>query len=149
MTPRGTILIADDDLGIREVLQVILQPLYDVHTTANGEEALRIIQSQKIDVVTLDLKMLGLSGIQVLQEIKKIKEDIEVIIITGYGTLPNAQEAIRYGAVDFISKPFKIADIRAVVDKAFERRNYNLKIKALMQKIEDIRASRKREDGKV
>jgi len=72
-----------------------------------------------------------------------------VIIITSYGTLPNAQEAIRYGAVDFISKPFKIADIRAVVDKAFERRNYNLKIKALMQKIEDIRASRKREDGKV
>jgi DNA-binding NtrC family response regulator len=147
MAPRGTILIVDDEVGPRESLRMILKPLYEIQTAADGQEALRIIQSQKIDLVTLDLRMPGLSGIQVLQELKKIKSDLEVIIVTGYGTLPNAQEAIRYGAGDFISKPFNVADIISIVSKSFERRSYNLKIKGLIQQIKDLRSSEEGEDG--
>jgi DNA-binding NtrC family response regulator len=66
---------------------------------------------------------------------------VEVIVITGYGTLNNAQEAIRFGAGDFISKPFNVADIIAIVSKSFERRNYNLKIKNLIQQIKGLRTS--------
>jgi len=86
--------------------------------------------------------MPGLSGIEVLQEIKKLKPDIEVLIVTAYGTLSNVQEAIRLGARDFISKPFNVADIMAVVTKAFEQRGYNLKIKGLIQQIQDLRSFR-------
>ena len=120
---------------------MILKPMYDVHTVENGQEAINFISQKKVDLVTLDLKMPGLSGIEVLQEIKKLQPDIEIIIVTGYGTLSNAQEAIRFGAGDFISKPFNVADIIAIVSKAFERRSYNLKIKGLIQQVQGLRSS--------
>ena len=141
MAQKGSILIVDDEVGPRESLRMILKPIYDIYTAANGDEALQVIQKEKIDLVTLDLRMPGLSGIDVLREIKKIRADVEVIVITGYGTLTNAQEAIRYGAGDFISKPFNVADIIAIVSKSFERRNYNLKIKNLIQQIKGLRSS--------
>ncbi|MGB9700564.1 MAG: response regulator [Thermodesulfobacteriota bacterium] len=137
---RGTILIVDDEAGPRESLRMILKPIYNIFTASNGKEALEIIQKENIDLVTLDLNMPGLSGIEVLKEIKKIKSDVEVIIVTGYGTLKNAQEVIRYGAGDFISKPFNVADIVAIVSKSFERRNYNLKINNLIQQIKGLKS---------
>jgi DNA-binding NtrC family response regulator len=141
MISNGSILIVDDEAGPRESLRMILKPIYDVHTVENGQEAINFISQNKVALVTLDLRMPGLSGIEVLQEIKKLQPDIEVIIVTGYGTLSNAQEAIRFGAGDFISKPFNVADIIAIVGKAFERRSYNLKIKGLIQQIQGLRSS--------
>lgn len=141
MAQKGTILIVDDEVGPRESLRMILKPIYEIHTAVDGEEALQFIRNENIDLVTLDLRMPGLSGIEVLREIKKIRPDVEVIVITGYGTLTNAQEAIRFGAGDFISKPFNVADIIAIISKSFERRNYNMKIKSLIQQIKDLRSS--------
>jgi DNA-binding NtrC family response regulator len=140
MGQKGSILIVDDEVGPRESLRMILKPIYEIYTAVNGDEALQVVSKENIDLVTLDLRMPGLSGIDVLREIKKIKADVEVIVITGYGTLTNAQEAIRYGAGDFISKPFNVADIIAIISKSFERRNYNLKIKNLIQQIKDLRS---------
>jgi DNA-binding NtrC family response regulator len=139
MAQQGSILIVDDEAGPRESLRMILKPVYKIYTAANGKEALALIQKENIDLVTLDLNLPGLSGIDVLKEIKKIRSDVEVIIITGYGTLKNAQEVIRYGAGDFISKPFNVADIISIISKSFERRNYNLKINNLIQQIKGLR----------
>jgi response regulator RpfG family c-di-GMP phosphodiesterase len=139
MGTQGTILVVDDEVGPRESLRMILKPTYEVYTAANGQEALQFIRREKIDLVTLDLKMPGISGIDVLKEINKLNADIEVVIITGYGTLTNAVEAIRYGAVDFISKPFNVAEIISIVSKSVERRNFNLKIKDLINKIKGLR----------
>jgi response regulator RpfG family c-di-GMP phosphodiesterase len=141
MGNQGSILVVDDEVGPRESLRMILKPIYEVYTASNGHEALQFISREKIDLVTLDLKMPGISGIDVLKEIKKLHSDIEVIIITGYGTLTNAVEAIRYGAVDFISKPFNVAEIISIVSKTVERRNFNLKIKDLIHKIKGLRLS--------
>ena len=138
---KGTILVVDDEVGPRESLRMILKPLYEVHTASGGEEALRFIENKDIDVVTLDLSMPGLSGIDVLKEIKKLRPNTEVIVITGYGTLNNAQEAIRFGAGDFISKPFNVADVISIVGKSFERRSFNLKIKSLVERIQSLRSS--------
>jgi len=135
MAQMGSILVVDDELGPRESLRMILKPIYEVHTAANGQEALQFIDREKIDLVTLDLKMPGIPGLDVLREIKKHQEDIEVIIVTGYGTLAIAMEAIRCGAVDFISKPFDVADIVAVVSKSIERRNLRQQVKDLSEKI--------------
>ena len=141
MNSIGSILIVDDEVGPRESLRMILKPMYDVHTVENGQEALNFISQEKVDLVTLDLNMPGLSGIDVLQEIKKLQPDIEVMIITGYGTLDNAREAIGLGAGDFISKPFNVADVIAIVSKVFERRSYNLKVKNLIQQLKALRSS--------
>ena len=139
MAEKGTVLIVDDEVGPRESLRLILKPIYEIHTAADGDEALRCIQDKDIDVVTLDLKMPGMSGFEVLRGIKKLKADIEVIIVTGYGTLKNAQEAIHHGAGDFISKPFNIPDIISIVNKSFMRRRYNLQINNLVQQIKGLK----------
>ena len=138
MTDMGSILIVDDEIGPRESLRMILKPNYEVHTAANGYEALNFIGREKVDLVTLDLKMPGIPGMDVLREIRKLNNNIEVIIITGYGTLANAIEAIRFGAVDFISKPFNVTEIISIVGKSVERKDFSLKIKNLIQKIKDF-----------
>jgi len=125
MAQKGSILVVDDEMGIRELLQTILNPFCEVHTVVDGQEALKFIEKEQVDLVTLDLKMPGISGMDVLREIKKIKNDIEVIIITGYGTITDIVDAIRYGAVDFIPKPFDLAEIISIVRRSFERRGYN------------------------
>ena len=108
---------------------MILKPNYQVHTATDGREALQSIQKDKIDLVALDLKMPGLSGIDVLQQIKKNDPDIEVIVITAHGTPQNVQDASRYGAGDFISKPFNVPDLISSINKSLERRNHNLRLK--------------------
>jgi putative two-component system response regulator len=138
---REAILVVDDEAGSRESLRMILKPFYEVHTASDGQEALRLIQNRDVDVVTLDLNMPRLSGIEVLKEIKKLKPETEVIVITGYGTLNNAQEAIHFGAGNFISKPFNVADVISMVGKSFERRKFNLKIKTLVDRIQGLRST--------
>jgi DNA-binding NtrC family response regulator len=126
-----TILIVEDEAGPRESLRMILKPFYQLYTAANGADALHLFQSHDISLVTLDLNMPGLSGIDVLKELKKMKPDVEVIIITAMTTLPNAQKGMRFGASDFISKPFHVSEVLTIVQKSIERRNNNLKIKDL------------------
>jgi DNA-binding NtrC family response regulator len=129
MAQKRSILIVDDELGVRESLRMILKTRYDVHTAADGKEALRCIENDKIDLVTLDLKMPGLSGMDVLREIKKKNVDIEVVVISAYGTPQNLREATRYGAGDFITKPFNARDLINLLSKSLERRSDNLRLK--------------------
>jgi putative nucleotidyltransferase with HDIG domain len=134
MSAKGSVLVVDDEFGPRESLRMILKPIYQVHAVDNGQDALDFICRENVDLVTLDLRMPGLSGIDVLREIKKIRTDTEVVVITGYGTMNTAVEAFRMGAVDFIFKPFNVAEIISIVKKSVERRNFNLAIKNLLQR---------------
>jgi DNA-binding NtrC family response regulator len=124
-----TILIVEDEAGPRESLRMILKPFYQLYTASNGADALHLIQSHDISLVTLDLNMPGLSGIDVLKELMRMKPDVEVIIITAMTTLPNAQKGMRFGASDFISKPFHVSEVLTIVQKSIERRNNNLQTK--------------------
>jgi len=123
MEQKTSVLIVDDELGPREALRMILKPFFDVSTAANGKEALDHIQKEKVDLITLDIKMPGLSGIDVLRELRKLGSDAAVVMITGHGTLTNIHDAIRYGAVDFVSKPFNVSDIVAIAQRSVAQRN--------------------------
>lgn len=138
MQNKETILVVDDELGPRESLRVILSPLYDVHTAATGEEALRFIYDNHIDLVLLDLNMPGRSGFGILKAIKDFRPDVEVIVITSFTSLENAKEAIRLRAEDFIPKPFDVADLMAIVAKTFEKRRDNLNVKHLTEQIKSL-----------
>jgi putative two-component system response regulator len=127
------ILIADDEIGPRESLRMILKPNYNVFTVENGYAAIQMVKQVEPDIMTLDLKMPGLSGIDALKEIREIAPDLIVIIITGYGTLQSAIEAIRYGVFDYISKPFNVPEIIAIIDKSVQRKRLNLKIKEFLR----------------
>jgi DNA-binding NtrC family response regulator len=117
MRSKQSILIVDDELGVRESLRMILKPYYEIYTAPNGEAALNIIRERKIHLITLDLKMPKLSGIETLREIRKIDGEVPVIITTGYGTQKDEREALFYGVRDFISKPFNTGKIISVIDE--------------------------------
>jgi signal transduction histidine kinase len=117
------ILVVDDEMGPRESLKMILNPYYSVFTADRGAQAVEMLKQHPIDLVTLDLKMPGFSGINVLEKVKQHDPDIEAIIITGYGSLDTAIEGLRLGAFDYISKPFDVNHILALVRRGLERRN--------------------------
>jgi putative two-component system response regulator len=131
------ILIVDDEIGPRESLRMILKPNYNVFTVENGYAAIQMVKQIEPDIITLDLKMPGLSGIDALKEIREIAPDVIVIIITGYGTLQSAIEAIRYGVFDYISKPFNVPEIMGIIDKSVQRERLNLKIKEFLKNFLD------------
>ena len=131
-TNASNILIVDDEIGPRESLRMVLKPNYNVYTVENGYAAIQMIQQVEMDVLTLDLKMPGMNGIDTLKEIRMLSPDVMVIIITGYGTLKTAIEAIRYGVFDYIPKPFNVPEILAIIDKSIQRRKLNLKVKEVL-----------------
>lgn len=135
MIDRASILVVDDELGPRESLRMILKPSYDVHTVADGMAALEFLEKSPVDLITLDLKMPGLSGLEVLEEVRKSNPDVMVIIVTGYGTFKSVVEAIHLNVFDYISKPFNIAEIISVVKRCLEMRNTRLAIKNLFGEI--------------
>ena len=126
------ILIVDDEIGPRESLRMILKPNYNVYAVESGYAAIQMVQQVEMDVLTLDLKMPGISGIDTLKEIRTIDPEVMVIIITGYGTLKSAIEAIRYGVFDYIPKPFNVTEILSIIDKSIQRRRLNLKVKEVL-----------------
>jgi putative two-component system response regulator len=134
---RPNVLIVDDELGPRESLGMILKSSFNIFTSEGGREALQIIKNTNIDVVTLDLKMPVMSGEEVLKLIKDYDPTIEVVIITGYGTLKSAVEAIKYNVFDYILKPFNVSDILSTVKRCLERREMSLKVKDFLAKIEE------------
>ncbi len=143
MAPNGSkqrkaILVVDDESGVRESLRQILKPHYEVYTAATGDEALECLKRKKIDLVTLDIKMPGISGMEVLKKIKETRKGIEVLLVTAYGTFANAEEAVLYGAGDFIVKPFDVLEITARIGKCLERSHQRQRIKGLIQQIKTL-----------
>ena len=128
-TSKPHILIVDDEMGPRESLKMILNPYYTVHVADRGAQAIEMLKEIPIDLVTLDLKMPGLTGINVLEKVKEHDPDIEAIIITGYGSLDTAIEGLRLGAFDYISKPFDVNHILSLVRRGLERRNAKARLR--------------------
>jgi DNA-binding NtrC family response regulator len=117
-----TVLIVDDDRSIRYSLKRMLEGKYSILTAQNGEEALDHVKGNSPDLIIMDIKMPGLNGIDVLKQIKSIDPKSLVIIMTAYGTTETAIEAMKYGAFDYILKPFPIPRMKGLVEKAISLR---------------------------
>ncbi len=116
------ILIVDDDKNLLSVLKTILaEENNDVVTSSDGGAAIDLIRKTKFDLVITDLMMPGTNGLEVLREARKIDSDILVILITGFASLETAVQAIREGAYDYITKPFKLDEIKIIVNNAREK----------------------------
>jgi DNA-binding response OmpR family regulator len=117
-----SILIVDDEKNIRLTLSQALEVLeVETDTAANGEEALVKLKEREFGLILLDLKMPGMDGMEVLRRVREIRPDIRIIIITAYGTVESAVEAMKLGAVDFIQKPFSPEEIRELVSRVMDR----------------------------
>lgn len=113
---KGTILIIDDEKGVGDILKKILgKEGYDVHAVTRGQDGVKLVREKDVHLVILDIKMPEMDGIEVLQKIHEIKKDVVVIMLTAYGTLTTAREAMKLGAYDYITKPFDNDFVKAMV----------------------------------
>jgi DNA-binding NtrC family response regulator len=116
------ILIVDDEDGMRRLLsRVLTREGYETSAVGSGAEALRLVASERFDLVVTDIKMPEMDGLQLLAELKEYEPSLPIIVITAYGTIENAVQALRSGAYDYIAKPFENDEIKLTVAKAFER----------------------------
>jgi len=120
-----TILIVDDEKNYLVVLEALLSPEgYEIITADNARSALRLIEESDLDLVLTDMKMPGVSGMELLEQCKKINPEVPVIMMTAYGTIEMAVEAMKKHAYDYITKPFQNEELKVTIKKALE--NYRL-----------------------
>lgn len=119
---KPTILIVDDEAGPRDALKVILRPLFHIRSAENAKMALAVLSQEPIDLVTLDQRLPDCQGIDLLQDIRQKYPDIQVIIITGYGSLKSAMEGIRYGAAGYLLKPFNVTELTTLINQTLEKK---------------------------
>ena len=118
-----TILVVDDEPNIIEVLEIILQDEgMEVIKSGSGQEALALLRKSSVDLVISDIKMPDLSGVELLRQAKQFAPDTAFIMITAFASTETAIEALQHGAYDYITKPFKMGDLRSIVHRALAKR---------------------------
>ena len=135
---KGTVLVVDDEEIMRDILETLLsREGYDVRLASSGTEGLELARSLPFDAAIVDIMMPGLDGIATLDELKRIDEDLAVIIITAYASVESAISAMKSGAFDYITKPFKNDEVLVVVRNAMERRRLVNENRSLRQNIQE------------
>jgi signal transduction histidine kinase len=135
---KPTLLVCDDEEGPRQSLRIVFKNDYNVLVAASGLEALSLAKHETIDVAVLDILMQGMSGVEVLRELKAIDPAIEVVMLTAYETLETARQALRFGASDYLNKPFDIPTMRTAVTRAFEKRRAALAFRDTHHQLESL-----------
>ncbi len=135
---KAKLLLIDDDANLCQVISYQLKKMgYDVDVTNSGGEGLEAYRQGNYDIVLTDIQMPDISGIQVLQEIRKQDKDVVIILITAYGSVENALEACRMGADDYITKPFGQEQLLFVIEKTVRLRNLQTENQSLREELSD------------
>src|SRR6185369_1448168 len=136
--PLNKILVADDEESMRWVLSKALKKKgFNVDLARDGEEALRFIKENSYDLAILDIKMPGLSGLELLDRVKEDHSDLFVVVMTAEASMKNAVEAMKRGAYDYLTKPFDLSVIDAVVEKVIRAREMSGQVNLLKEELKD------------
>jgi two-component system response regulator PilR (NtrC family) len=134
--PKAKILVVEDEQSMREILGMLLETEgYSVVTAADGTEGLAWLQKDIFDLIITDIKMPGADGFEILKKSQELSPDTLVIMITAFGSMESAIEAMKLGAYDYIYKPFKIDEIRLIVKNAIDKRRLSTEVSLLREKI--------------
>jgi len=136
MKPR--ILIVDDEVRMQRIFEINLSPKYEVLTSGGGPEALKIARTQNITLMITDLKMPGMSGMTLLKEVHKFLPDLPIIIMTAYGTVESAVQAMKEGVVDYILKPIKMDQMEVLIEKTLSLLRLRDENRDLRQELKSI-----------
>jgi signal transduction histidine kinase len=136
--PKRTLLIVDDEEGPRQSLRVIFKDEYNLLMANDGTRAVELAKQNHIDVVITDIRMVGMSGVELLEQLKTVDQGIEVIMLTAYETVDTLRLALRLGACDYLNKPFDISTMRKAVAGAMDRRSLNEEIRNNTQQLQEL-----------
>src|SRR6059058_3512919 len=131
------VLFVDDERSLQEFMRSELPRLgHEVTVCPDGKAALKALEKSTFDAAILDLRMPGMTGIEVLEHLKKVSPDTEAVVMTGHASIETATMALRLGAADYLTKPCKLADIEAVLTRMGERRELKHKNLALQTRVQ-------------
>jgi len=133
-----TVLVVDDERGSRESLRMILSPHHNVLQAGSGAEALEALRTSKVELMTLDLNMPGMKGEDVMRVVRSEFPQVEIIVITGCGTLESATSGIRYGICDYLQKPFDVVQVTASVMRALSRQRARTRLSAFLEELGEV-----------
>ena len=136
--PKGTLLIVDDEEGPRQSLRIVFKDDYNILLADNGNKAIELMKQHSVDAAVLDIRMSGMSGVELLGKLKEINPAVEVIMLTAYETIETARQALRLGACDYLTKPFDISTMRAAIASAMERHLVSEEINTNNQKLHEL-----------
>src|SRR6201993_3354984 len=130
------LLFVDDEKGLQEVMRSELPRLgHEVTVCPDGKSAVKALEKSTFDAAILDLRMPGMTGIEVLEQLKQVTPDTEAIVMTGHASMETAIDAVRLGALDYITKPCKLAEIEAILLRVGEKRELEHKNLALQSRV--------------
>ncbi|HXC99505.1 MAG TPA: response regulator [Verrucomicrobiae bacterium] len=135
---KRTLLIVDDEEGPRQSLRVVFKDQYNLLMANDGARAIELARQNKIDVCITDIRMAGMSGVELLEHLKAVDAGIEVIMLTAYETVDTLRLALRLGACDYLNKPFDIPTMRKAVANAMERRSLGDEIRNNAQQLQEL-----------
>jgi len=135
---KATVLVVDDERGPRESLRMILSPEHRVLQACSGAEALEILGTEPVDLATLDLNMPGIKGEELMRTIRGEHPQVEVIVITGCGTLESAAAGIRSGICDYLQKPFDVVQVSASVTRALARQRARNRLTRFLERLGEV-----------
>lgn len=135
---RGTLLVVDDEEGPRMAMKVIFKDTYDLLMAEDGVKAIELAQQNDIDVAILDIRMPGMSGIEVLERLRQVQPDLEAIMLTAFETTDTIRQALRLRACDYLNKPYDIATIRSAVAQAMQRRLLESETHSAADKVREL-----------
>jgi len=149
-TARRTLLVVDDELGPRQSLRMVFKDDYEVLLAENGERALALVEKHVVHAAILDIRMTGMSGVEVLERLKQQDPTIEVIMLTAYETIETARQALKHGACDYLTKPFDLDTMRTAVAHAMDRHGLSqqreMSLRRLRELQEELRNQRIQEE---
>src|SRR5262245_48333189 len=146
------VLVVDDEEGPREAIRMILKPRYQVFTAGSGDEVLAVLPRLRPDVIFMDVKMPRMDGVQLLERVKSIDSGVEVVMITAYASLDTVQRAMRFGALDYLVKPFAPRELQDAAERALARRRQRVQgpggtLAPLIGKMRDLAQQRDPVEG--
>ncbi len=136
MKDRKILIVDDEPIARDNLAHIITKDGYSARVAADGQQAIDILKKEEVDLVLTDLCMKGKDGMAVLDEAKKLWPAIEVVVITGHASVDTAVEAMRRGAYHYVAKPFKINELRVIVEKALEKNLLRKEIRSLREQVD-------------
>lgn len=131
------LLVDDEKVFVGNMARILTTRGYHVTTAHSGDEAIRALQEEMVDVIVLDLKMPGMDGLTTLKEIQKLELFTQTLILTGHGSIDSALEAMKFGAYDYLTKPCEIDELEAKIEGAWEKKDGKIK-RDMMDKIQKV-----------